>query len=145
MPSKFYQTAQTLLCNLILCLTTEQYNLVHNGPKHVWNIIRIYVKVPTFSEGHKILRNLNLTSVLCSASQILWPSQKIWTLPDYYTIPYASLFFTWLWRWLNLRKFFTLAKISNQNGATSLPWVFSFFCDLAPFNGDLSQWKTFWD
>ena len=33
MPSKFYQTAQTLLCNLILCLTTQQYNLVHNGAK----------------------------------------------------------------------------------------------------------------
>ena len=47
------------------------------------------VKVHIFWEGHKILRNLHLTFVLCSASQkyvrwrfpkILWPSQNIWTL-----------------------------------------------------------------
>ena len=41
-------------------------------------------KVHIFWEGHKILWNLHLTFVLCSASvrccKILWPSQNIWTL-----------------------------------------------------------------
>ena len=44
--------------------------------------MRIYLH--TLWEGNKILRNLHLTFVLCSARwrfrKILWPSQNIWTL-----------------------------------------------------------------
>ena len=44
------------------------------GPKSFWNRIRVLMlllccKVPIFWEGHKILQNIHLTFVLCSASQ----------------------------------------------------------------------------
>ena len=48
------------------------------------------LKVHIFWEGHKILRNLHLTFVLCSWSKlrwrfrtILWLSQNIWNLPKW--------------------------------------------------------------
>ena len=53
-------------------------------------LMKILFKVHIFWEGNKILWNLHLTFVLCSASpkvrwrfcKILWPSQNLWTLKE---------------------------------------------------------------
>ena len=51
-----------------------------------WIFLHELDKVHIFWEGHKILQNLHLTFVLCSARvrwrfrKILWPFQNIWTL-----------------------------------------------------------------
>ena len=64
----------------------------HNGLKYFLNWDFLFKKdfsnevgkVHMFWEDHKILRNLHLRFVFCSASKIfqkiLWPSQNIWTL-----------------------------------------------------------------
>ena len=81
-------SARKLLNLTVQCKVRLDANCQHHHQHKIngWVLCGWSFKVHIFREGHKILRNLHLTFVLCSASQkwrfckILWPSQNIWTL-----------------------------------------------------------------
>ena len=72
--------------NTSILLTLQQLEPIHRfGGDSILFVVflqykdlQVWGKVHIFWEGHKILRNLHLTSVLCCKVWVFWEGHKIW-------------------------------------------------------------------